>query len=289
MIEQARERQVRLPDGRRMAVVEYGAGAAAPAVLAFHGTPGGRLMFAFLDAPARALGLRVLCPDRPGVGGSDPAPDRTIASWASDVAGLADALDLPRFGALGYSCGGPYALACAAGLAERVTGTACLASVGPLDRSGALDGLGADDAWYCRTVLRHPGLARRRLQAEALVARLAPGVARGAVLADLPPHQADWARKHPLDLRFFVDGCRQGARGAVLDYRLWALPWDLDWAAVRGPVHLFHGDADRTVPLHHARDLVDRLPDAVLHVVPDAGHFSIQDCAPDALARAAGR
>ena len=47
---------------------------------------------------------------------------------------------------------------------------------------------------------------------------------------------------------------------------------------MRVPVHVFQGDADRFVPVHHAEDLVRRLPDgiATLHLLPGTGHLSIQ-------------
>jgi pimeloyl-ACP methyl ester carboxylesterase len=63
--------------------------------------------------------VRVLCPDRPGIGRSDPHPERTIPGYANDVNTLVDAMGFERFAVLGYSGGGPYALACGAKLSER--------------------------------------------------------------------------------------------------------------------------------------------------------------------------
>src|SRR5947209_3189109 len=101
---------VRLPDCRRVGVASHG-DPDGRLVFLNHGTPASRLGFEFTDAPARERGIRVLCPDRPGIGRSDPQPRRTLAGWADDVVALADVLNVDRFAVRGYSGGGPYALA----------------------------------------------------------------------------------------------------------------------------------------------------------------------------------
>ena len=102
-----------LPDGRRVCLVTHGDPDGQP-VFFFHGTPASRLGHEFTSEPAKEQGIRVLCPDRPGIGRSDPKPGRTIADYATDVKDIALALGLGRYGVVGYSGGGPYALACGA-------------------------------------------------------------------------------------------------------------------------------------------------------------------------------
>jgi hypothetical protein len=75
-----REAEARLADGRRLAYVLHG-DASGFALVLEHGTPASRLGLGFTDAPARARGVRVICPDRPGIGRSDPAPRRTLLEW----------------------------------------------------------------------------------------------------------------------------------------------------------------------------------------------------------------
>jgi pimeloyl-ACP methyl ester carboxylesterase len=79
-------------------------------------------------------------------------------------------------------------------------------------------------------------------------------------------------------MAFFVESMRQGPAGVIEEYRLWSSPWDIDWSAIRVPVHLFQGDADQMVPMDHAEDIVARLPDGIgrLHRLPGVGHISIQ-------------
>src|SRR3954452_21242937 len=107
-------------------VYDYGDPEGAP-VFAFHGTPACGAGFAWADEPAAALGLRVIAPDRPGVGRSTPGALGTVADYPARVAALADALGWERFAVWGYSGGGPYAVACAALLPDRVT-TAAVAA-----------------------------------------------------------------------------------------------------------------------------------------------------------------
>ncbi len=87
---------MRLPDGRRVAIASHGDPRGRP-IFVLHGVPASRLGHEFVDAPAKGRGARVLCPDRPGIGLSDPKPGRTIRSYPDDVAAIADALGLERF------------------------------------------------------------------------------------------------------------------------------------------------------------------------------------------------
>src|SRR3990172_1314809 len=104
---------VRLPDGRKLAYAEFGPPDGHP-VLYFHGAPSSRLEPLFLgDAELVRLGLRVIAPDRPGMGGSDFQPGRGFSHWPADVVALADALGLGKFGVFGVSGGGGYVSACA--------------------------------------------------------------------------------------------------------------------------------------------------------------------------------
>src|SRR4051794_16679982 len=165
------EQVVRLADGRRVGLAHLGDPAGYPVVVA-HGTPASRLGHEFLDEPARARGLRVVCIDRPGMGLSDPKPDRTLSGWAADVAGVADELEFDRFAAFGYSGGGPYALACGARLSERVSAVATMAGVGPVEEPADLEGLSKGDRQLLGLSKRHPHVAGLVLRGMKLGARI---------------------------------------------------------------------------------------------------------------------
>ncbi|MUV86334.1 alpha/beta fold hydrolase [Natronomonas sp. CBA1123] len=115
---------IALPDGRSLAYDEYG-DADAPPVVFCHGTPGSRRSAAVFDD----CSVRVIAPDRPGIGGSDPDPGRDFDSWREDVVALTDELGIDEFGVVGFSGGGPFALA--AGDAPGATAVGLLAPSGP--------------------------------------------------------------------------------------------------------------------------------------------------------------
>jgi pimeloyl-ACP methyl ester carboxylesterase len=119
---------VTLPDGRRLGYAVYGDPGGAP-VWVFHGTPGSRVGGRLLAAAATERGVRVIAPDRPGHGLSTFRTGRRIGDWPADVAALAGALDLGQFGVVGLSGCGPYALACAAAIPDRLSGTALVSAV----------------------------------------------------------------------------------------------------------------------------------------------------------------
>ena len=137
-----------LPDGRRLAYTEWGLPDGKP-VLFFHGVPGSRLWCPDEEATS-AAGVRLIAPERPGSGRSDPLQGRTLADWPKDVEALADALEISSFGSSGVSAGGPYAAACASLIPGRLRGVALvssrhLAEFNWAERPGAEEGWDPED------------------------------------------------------------------------------------------------------------------------------------------------
>jgi pimeloyl-ACP methyl ester carboxylesterase len=195
-------------------------------------------------------------------------------------ASLTDALGIDRFAVLGYSAGAPYALACAAGCGSRVTVVALMAGAGPIDdRDGATEGMAPSDLQMTELSMHNPGEAARQLRIQRLVSRLAPRLALRHIAAEVSPPDRD-ALAHDTGravLRSFVESMRHGTVGVIDDHRLSATPWNLPWSQIRVPVHLFYGDLDNYVPLHHADDIMRRLPAGSGHLnrFAGVGHFSI--------------
>jgi pimeloyl-ACP methyl ester carboxylesterase len=266
---------------------------AGPLVLHNHGGPSSRLEAALLDAPAAAHGLRLVCADRPGIGGSDPQPGRGFADWAADLHRLADDLGAARYAVTGWSEGGPWALAAAAYLdPARLVHVACVggASYGAFGANWAAGRLDAVDALGGRLALHfHPGfrlmydlleLSATRFEDRYGAALLKTvGDADRAVLAD------------PAVLRPFLAASRecfrQGAEGLVADATLLYEAWPFDIAAVARPVQIWQGDADRLVPEFIDRTVAERMPGAVWRPVSGGGHFIMISHAAEILALAA--
>ena len=75
--------------------------------------------------------------------------------------------------------------------------------------------------------------------------------------------------------REFREAFHQGGAGAAADSLIYGTDWDFDLAAIRPPVHLWHGEADRVVPVAMARWILERMPAASANLRAGEGHFSI--------------
>ena len=85
--------RLRLSDGRTLGYAQFGAPDGQP-LFVFHGSPGSRLQVRAAHGPALARGIRIIAPDRPGLGLSTRLPGRRVADWPNDVRELADALGI---------------------------------------------------------------------------------------------------------------------------------------------------------------------------------------------------
>ncbi|HKJ08512.1 MAG TPA: alpha/beta hydrolase [Gammaproteobacteria bacterium] len=270
-------RQVYLADGRRLGYVECGAESGAP-VIYFHGIPGSGREAQLLEAAARARGLRVIAPDRPGYGRSERNPSGSLTSWAQDVAQLAGTLGVDRFAVLGVSGGAPYALACAWQLADRVTAAALVCALGPMDSSDALRDMAWPERFMLTSARCRPGLVRCVVGMLAWWIRRNPegfliGIARMAPAPDRAVLQRPLVRT--VLARSMEESVRGGTAGVLSDLRTYTRPWGFDVRDLDLPLQLWHGERDRTVPVQAARRLARRLPRSRFHVLDGEGHYSL--------------
>jgi len=266
---------IQLPGGRRLAIAEWGDPDGRP-VLHMHGLPGSRLeIHAEPDFYQRA-GVRLITVDRPGYGLSDPHPAGTLLSWAADVEVLADRLRLGRFGLTAMSGGGPFALATAYRLGERLTGVALAGSIGPLDAPGAWQGiklvnrLGLWSAAHFSLGVRLAYASMRlllRVDPERFLDEMALGRPAGDRRLLATP-----ALRRREELMLLEAG-RSGVRGAVHEIGLLVRPWGFPLDRIQARVELFHGGDDDTAPLRHAQRLAETIPRSRLHVCVGEGHM----------------
>lgn len=272
------DRIATLADGRRLGFAEVGDPAGTPVVFC-HGFPGSRLESRLVAAAALRAGARLVAPDRPGYGLSDPKPGRALPDFADDVTELAGVLGLDRFRVLGVSGGGPYALALARRLPERVEAVAVVCGLGPLSRPEALAAM----HWPARlgfgTARSSPRL-NRLLFGEVLgrLMRLSPEIALALLTVRMPARDRQVLARP--EVRAVIraalwEGVRQGPGGPLLDMALYAREWPFDPAGITAPASFWHGEADATVPLSHTRLVAAALPEARVHIVPGEGHFSL--------------
>jgi pimeloyl-ACP methyl ester carboxylesterase len=275
-----RDETIRLHDGRRLAYAEWG-NAEGPPVIFLHGTPGSRLYCPDETATASS-GVRLVTVDRPGIGGSDVLARRTFADWASDVAELADALGIDRFGVVGWSAGGPYAAACAARIPTRLTGVAIgatrhLAQFNFVENPAAHDELAADDRALFELAQRDPDAAARAA-AEANEEWLRAlwddpeGWLNNVQLPEVDRRSLEDTERRQAFLEAMREGVRQGPDAFAWEAIDVFLPWGFRLADIAIEVQVFHGEQDTWVERRHVDFLVATLPSARLTVWPDSGH-----------------
>lgn len=270
------DKHIILPDGRRLAYAEFGKPEGHP-VLYFHGSPSSRLEPLLVgDDVWSKLGLRVIAPDRPGVGRSDFQPKRGISDWPKDVVSLADALGLERFSVLGNSGGGIYAVACAVQIPERLR-AAVIVSGGWQLNSPEVKSLPFINRLVWTLANRAPSLLHLMLKAMGSTSQGKPEEELAKLKKRVPP--ADYAafgapgRIDALN-EMMREALKQGARGVVWDMRLYVRELDFRLSSIRMPLKLFHGEQDVNVPISLIRRLVKEMPQAQLVTYENEAHLS---------------
>jgi pimeloyl-ACP methyl ester carboxylesterase len=286
----AREDQIQLVDGRRLAFAEWGDLTGRP-VLYFHGMPHSRRFFPD-PAAAETSGVRAISVDRPGVGASDPQPGHRIADWPADVTALADALGLERIGVLGWSAGVSYTLACAALIPDRLTGAAVTSSNAALayllDEDPEPAWLDDDD----RAVIA--ALPQGLEAAAAVASELGDEWVRGVqtrpetIIEGTTDPGDEWFFDDPARRKAFLDAVRDAVRQGVAGIApLWVAPlapWGFRLEDIAMPVHLWTGANDLRTPPDQMRRLAEHIPNHTLTVWEDVGHLGIAKYMPDVLA-----
>jgi pimeloyl-ACP methyl ester carboxylesterase len=217
-------------------------------VLYFHGGGDSRLSRHPDDTIAASLGIRLISVERSRL----VDRRRTLVSWARSVGALAHSLGVDRAAVVGWSAGGPHALAVAAALPERVTRVAVVAG---MPRPQGLGAMPRDTQQVIRLARVSPRIAARPL------ARW--GRRPVATTGDPDCDRAYAAGR--------VESFRDGARWLALELALLSRPWGFDLGAVRAPVTLWYGERDTVTPASIGRDFERALPNATLRVV-DGGH-----------------
>jgi pimeloyl-ACP methyl ester carboxylesterase len=281
--------------GHRKVAVETSGSPTGTPVFLLHGTPGSRSGPRPRSSVLYRLGIRLVSHDRPGYGGSDSHPGRTVADVAADVEAIADELELPSFGMVGRSGGGPHALACAALLGHRVQSVACLVGLAPSDA--------ADLDWYGgmrdsnSEELEAPssqaelGAAcdeiKERLAGRAELIRRDPE----EMFKLLTPDLADPDKRVVQDIairRLLTDTYREavskGSNGWIDDVVALRQPWGFDMGTIKVPVLLWHGANDVFSPVAHSHWLARQMPTSVLAIQQDAAHFGAIEVLPNVLA-----
>ncbi len=280
-----------LSDGRTLGYAVYGDPRATHTVLYFHGSGGSRLEHPSDLSVLSDLDVRFVATDRPGHGRSTPQPGRRLVDWAGDIAQLADHLGAERFGVLGWSAGGPHALACARYLPERVTAAGVVSGLGPFERPHPYDGMPLGVRVLNMVGRSSPTAVRlvRRLMHRMLTGD--PATVARRLASSFPPVDRAVAMRagvRDMLLASIREGYAQGGLGPADDDIVVNSPWGFELAEIKPRVDLWHGDLDRNVPLGQARYQHEMLPTSTLTVCAGQGHLVLLDAWRPILERLVG-
>jgi pimeloyl-ACP methyl ester carboxylesterase len=267
------------PGGRDLEVVTSGPEDALPLVY-ISGTPTGAAYVPDIAEAAAGLGWRYICYSRPGYAGSTTYEGRSVGDAARDVATILDHLGHDRFVTLGWSGGGPHALACAALLPDRCAAVATLGGVAPLDADG-LDwfaGMGPENVEEFGIAARTPADLPRWLEKQVpnlidvtgaqvadMLGGLVDDVDRAAITGESAEVLAEMFRR---SVSTGIEGWRDD------DYAF-TRHWGFELADITVPVSVWQGAHDLMVPFAHGKWLAEHIPGARVHLYDDEGHLSL--------------
>jgi pimeloyl-ACP methyl ester carboxylesterase len=269
---------LRLADGRIASWFAYGPPTGIP-VFFFHGWPGSGAQGYFLEEAAQELGVRLISPERPGFGLASPQPYRTFADWPADVSAIADHLGISSFSIMGVSGGGPYALACAALIPERIRQVCVCCGAVPTVGADARRGLHPAYRFLLSLHGRFPALVKPLLVPMTLLGRLPIPwpILRSLMKVGMPSrdYEAMSDRNRFASLEpSFLGAMRSGASALHADGLSYANVWPVDVTSIAVPVTFWHGSLDANFSIREAEKLYRRVPQARWIALPE-GHYSL--------------
>ena len=272
------EGNIAVGEDRQIGFAEFG-NPQGRAVFWLHGTPGARRQ---IPTEARSFAsrnnIRLIGIDRPGIGSSTPHQYENVLGFTEDLRTIADTLGINRFAVIGLSGGGPYTLATAAAMPDRVVMAAVLGGVAPLiGEDGISSGL-MELAKIVRPIIEVADTPIRWV-AGSLMKVIAPfGSPALDLYARISPHGDRNLLSRPEFKAMFLDDLLNGSRKQLAapfaDIVVFARDWGFRLEDIKVPVRWWHGDADHIVPYAHGQHAVARIADAEMFTLPGESHLA---------------
>lgn len=265
-------------NGNRIDFFDSGSG--ADLLIYHHGTPGAGPMHSDMLDPAAANGLRIVELIRPGYGNSTREPKRTVADVVAIANELADHLGFEKYVTMGWSGGGPHALANVALSPDRCVAAMSLAGVGMFGQPDLdfLEGMGQDNLdefgaavageAEIRAYLEPAGRDMANVQGSEIIemmSTLLPEEDRAALTGEFGENTAE----------MFRWAIHTGIDGWLDDDIAFVLPWGFELEKIKNPVTIWQGATDLMVPFAHGQWLASKMPHADVNLLEGHGHLSI--------------
>lgn len=267
------QRLIELSDGRHLSFYEYGVDSGNP-VFYFHGFPGSHLdtEIFYADELARKFNLRIIACDRPGYGDSENDPDRALLDWPEDIVAVADHLNLDKFSILGYSGGGPYALACAYKIPDRLDQVVVISGMAPFDANMAKKGMSM-------FIPKMPGFMQNIiLNGMAKSINEDPEKLITSMNKNIPVIDQE-AMKDPEIRQAFInlikEAYKQGSGGSKTDAGIYKSEWGFKLEQIKHLIQSWHGEEDLNILIETAEDVASKLPNCEYELFPNQAHISL--------------
>jgi pimeloyl-ACP methyl ester carboxylesterase len=273
------EGNIAVGDDRQIGFAEFG-DPQGRAIFWLHGTPGARRQIPMeARVYAENASIRLIGIDRPGIGSSTPYQYDTVFAFAEDLRTMADTLGIDKMVVVGLSGGGPYTLACAAAMPDRVVAAGVIGGVAPTTGSDAISGgLMGNVGVPVAPLLQVVG-GPLRLAASAFIRLIKPVASPAADLYGRVSPEADRRLLARPEIKaMFLDDLLNGSRKQMAapfaDVVVFARDWGFRLGDITVPVRWWHGDADHIVPFAHGKHVVSKLSDAQLYPMPGESHLA---------------
>ncbi|MEZ5017386.1 MAG: alpha/beta hydrolase [Flavipsychrobacter sp.] len=270
---------IKLSDGRILGYAEYGASNGIP-ILYFHGGQESRLSSIFMDSVAKKLGIRIIAPDRPGVGLSTYQPERKFLDWSSDVNELLDSLGISQCSIFGLSGGAPHVLSCLYNNPERIINASIVSGATPYNYKSSLKGM-----WFPVKLLhlfaskKNDKTLRKYIKKDSESLVYKPEKRIKQFQKYLPIPDKELMKSNPKYGWSFIDGSKesykQGIDGVVQEWKLYVRDWGYDLEKITTHVTLWYGDKDKMAPISRGQYYYKTLPSSTLYIIENEAHFSL--------------
>ncbi len=270
--EDRRNQIMALSDGRQLGFAEFGSRNGTP-ILLVHNLIGSRLQLPTSEENLVAQGLRLIVPDRPGVGLSDVQHRPSFRLWGNDIGELADHLCLDRFDMVGSSMGAIYGLALVHNQPNRIRRFAMVSCLPEIADGGMARNLLPSTRRLFQLARYAPALLKTILK---FIVRKGPDAYLDELVCDLPQLDQRLYEDpafHRMMVRAISETLRQGTAAIFDDIRVMANPWGFTPESIRVPVHYWHGQDDTMAPHSMVREFADRIPDCTQHLVEKESHW----------------
>lgn len=267
-------KKITLKDGRQLAFSQFGDLTGKP-LFYFHGWPGSRLGASVMDNTAKKLKIRIIAPDRPGMGQSDFLPNRTFLDWPDDVLELADFLHFKRFAVIGSSGGTPYALACAYKIPTKLTKVGNVGTLAPIQEVIKMN---KPTVWEKVKIWFYYNL-QRYIIIYLLLLKLGAKYFPTFIYNSLPgkPNYLKKILKQNskgnILRESILESLRFGTKGAALEYKLNLNNWGFKLRNIRKKIYLWHGLQDKYAPPVFAVYIVKTVKSHQAVFYPNDGHY----------------